>query len=269
MGVLKRILIPLDGSACASHAFDYALRLAKAEAAALYLCSVVNPAALVGRTPTAPLEDERVASAVADAEIALGAAAQKAAFAGVPTGKHVRLGEPGPTIVACAAEMKADTIVMGTHGCSGLKRLFMGSVAEFVLRAASCPVVTVRESISAERERGTSPVADQTTPVCVMRLIEVGPAEFERLYGEIASFMSGPGAELSGVLETEVFGSEDRRRIAIVAHFASRQDWVRAQWDACMGELLEEIAANSETLEFDLFHSDRFARSPVGSHASS
>lgn len=258
--MLKRILVPLDGSACAVRAFDYALRLAKSEAAATYLCSVVNPAALIGRTPVAPLDDEVVATAVAESQNALDAALQRATSAGVPALKHVKLGEPGPTIVACAEEMQADTIVMGAHGRSGLKRLFMGSVAEYVLRSASCPVVTVREPISAERDR-PAPPNGESGPVCVMRLVEVATSNFDRLYGEIASFMSGPGSELNGVDETEILGSEDRRRIAIMAHFASRGDWVRAQWDARLGELLEEIAANSETLEFDIFHSDRFATS--------
>lgn len=257
--MLKRILVPLDGSACANHAFDYALRLAKAEAAALYVCAVVYPAALIGRTPTAPLEEERVAAAVAEAEGVLGAAVRKATLAGVPAGKHVKLGEPGETIVACAAELRADVVVMGTHGCSGLKRLFMGSVAEFVLRSSPCPVVTVREQIPIEPARTTAPVDRQSDAITVMRLLEVTPATFDRLYGEIATFMSESHPGLNGIVETEILGSEDRRRVAIIAHFASREDWVRAQWDARLGELFEEIAANSETLEFDLFRSDRFS----------
>jgi hypothetical protein len=43
-----------------------------------------------------------------------------------------------------------DLIVMGTHGRSGLARLFMGSVAEKVLREASCPVLTVKTPFPAE-----------------------------------------------------------------------------------------------------------------------
>ena len=240
--MLKRIFVPLDGSDCANYAYQYALRLAKAEGAALYLCSVTEPAA----------------PHVTDAENVLEAAMRKATLAGVPAGKTVRNGEPRSGIVECAAEMRADVIVMGTHGRSSFKGI-VGSVAEYVLRFAPCPVVTVREPSSAARDGAVALVADESAPVCAMRLIEVSPAVFEMLYGEIASFMSGPGAELRGVVDTELLGSEDRRRIAVVAHFASRHDWVRAQWDARLGELLEEIATNSETLEFDLFRSDRFA----------
>jgi nucleotide-binding universal stress UspA family protein len=53
-------------------------------------------------------------------------------------------GDPIDRILAVATETNADLIVMGTHGRTGLGRLLMGSVAEPVLRRATCPVVTVR-----------------------------------------------------------------------------------------------------------------------------
>ena len=47
-------------------------------------------------------------------------------------------------ILQVAQERKCDLIVMGTHGRTGLGRLLMGSVAEQVVRKASCPVLTVK-----------------------------------------------------------------------------------------------------------------------------
>ena len=47
-------------------------------------------------------------------------------------------------IAEAAVDTRADLIVMGTHGRTGLTRLVMGSVAEEVLRRAPCPVMTVR-----------------------------------------------------------------------------------------------------------------------------
>lgn len=47
-------------------------------------------------------------------------------------------------VVDAAAETNADLIIMATHGRSGLPHLFMGSVTEEVVRAAPCPVLTVR-----------------------------------------------------------------------------------------------------------------------------
>jgi nucleotide-binding universal stress UspA family protein len=59
-------------------------------------------------------------------------------------------GDPGPTIVQAARDNKYDLIVMGTHGRTGLSRALLGSVAEMVMRKASCPVVTVRSPSAAE-----------------------------------------------------------------------------------------------------------------------
>jgi universal stress protein A len=56
-------------------------------------------------------------------------------------------GEPASTILKTAEEVGADLIVMGTHGRTGLRRLLMGSVAEQVVRKASCPVLTVRTPV--------------------------------------------------------------------------------------------------------------------------
>jgi nucleotide-binding universal stress UspA family protein len=55
-----------------------------------------------------------------------------------------REGDAVTEILATAEETNADLIVMGTHGRTGLSRLLMGSVAEQVVRRASCPVLTVR-----------------------------------------------------------------------------------------------------------------------------
>lgn len=53
-------------------------------------------------------------------------------------------GDPGHEIVRVAKELNADLVVLGTHGLTGLKRIAIGSVAEFVGRHAPCAVFTVR-----------------------------------------------------------------------------------------------------------------------------
>jgi nucleotide-binding universal stress UspA family protein len=256
--MLKRILVPLDGSECARHAFDYALSLARAEGAEVEVCSVVYPAGILGRTPIDPLEVKEIASAKQAAEKTVDDAIAKARARGVVAEGCVELGEPAATIVTRAEEIEADTIVMGTHGRSGVKRLFMGSVAEEVLRTSPCPVVIVREKVSFEGAEPSPKRIDDKEFVYDMRLIEVAPEDYERLYGEIASFMQGPGAELAGIVDMEVFGSADARRIVIVVHFREHKDWVHAQWDSRLGEFLEEVARNSKTLEFNLYRGDRF-----------
>jgi nucleotide-binding universal stress UspA family protein len=53
-------------------------------------------------------------------------------------------GKAATAIIRQAEQVKADVIVMGTHGRSGLPYILLGSVAEKVARAASCPVLTIR-----------------------------------------------------------------------------------------------------------------------------
>ncbi|HJZ59942.1 MAG TPA: universal stress protein [Gemmataceae bacterium] len=61
-----------------------------------------------------------------------------------PVWRRTGNGDPAATILRVARETNTDLIVMGTHGRTGLSRLLMGSVAEQVVRRASCPVMTVK-----------------------------------------------------------------------------------------------------------------------------
>jgi nucleotide-binding universal stress UspA family protein len=68
-------------------------------------------------------------------------AKQKAS--GVPVEGMVRVGPPADEVQRAAEEVKADLIVVGTHGRRGLARAFLGSVAEIVVRTSTRPVVVV------------------------------------------------------------------------------------------------------------------------------
>ncbi|AUX40134.1 universal stress protein [Sorangium cellulosum] len=60
----------------------------------------------------------------------------------------LREGDPATEILAAAEEQRTALIVMGTHGRRGLSHLFLGSVAEQVIRKSSIPVLTVRSAPS-------------------------------------------------------------------------------------------------------------------------
>ena len=64
-----------------------------------------------------------------------------------------------------AKDIKCDLIVMGTHGRTGLGRLLMGSVAEQVVRNASCPVLTVKTPLCRAplSEKSSARAADKVT----------------------------------------------------------------------------------------------------------
>jgi nucleotide-binding universal stress UspA family protein len=55
----------------------------------------------------------------------------------------VFMGDVGEKIVEYANEVEADLIIMGTHGYKGLEKIMFGSVADKVVRAAACPVMTI------------------------------------------------------------------------------------------------------------------------------
>jgi nucleotide-binding universal stress UspA family protein len=63
----------------------------------------------------------------------------------VPYEHRLVVGDPAFEIVRLAEEEKVDLIVLGTHGRTGLRRLLMGSVAEAIVRRATCPVLTFKE----------------------------------------------------------------------------------------------------------------------------
>lgn len=64
--------------------------------------------------------------------------------AGVAKLSHkVLMGDVGEKIVEEAAGVSADLIIMGTHGYKGLEKIMFGSVADKVVRSASCPVLTI------------------------------------------------------------------------------------------------------------------------------
>jgi nucleotide-binding universal stress UspA family protein len=64
---------------------------------------------------------------------------------GLALSQRIESGDPRQCIVALAEAGEFDAIVLGTHGRTGRARSLAGSVAEGVVRTASCPVITVRE----------------------------------------------------------------------------------------------------------------------------
>ncbi len=60
--------------------------------------------------------------------------------------KRIEVGDVATTICRVAEELGVDVIVVGSHGRTGLERMFLGSVSEHVVRHAPCPVLVVHEA---------------------------------------------------------------------------------------------------------------------------
>jgi universal stress protein A len=71
-------------------------------------------------------------------------------FPDIPLRRALHAGRPGEVICWMAEDQQCDLIVMGTHGRGGLAHLLLGSVAEYVVRHAHCPVTIVRDAPAKE-----------------------------------------------------------------------------------------------------------------------
>lgn len=141
----KKILLPIDFSECSPRLVPYAVDLAKKYNAELYLLYVVHTMKRFGTWWVGlPPSLEKI-----DEEIATNAEKKMKAFTREHLGDFsnyatsVVIGDPSPDILKFAEKERIDLIVMGTHGRKGLEHTVFGSVAEGVVRGASCPVLTI------------------------------------------------------------------------------------------------------------------------------
>jgi nucleotide-binding universal stress UspA family protein len=145
----RRILVPYDFSELSHAAFARARELARRFQADVFVLHVfhhdIHPlasespiASVYGTWPPNFWVDARNRAA----DKLAGVAAEE--LPGLHVTTEVLVGAPAREIVAKAAELEADLIVLATHGRSGLGHALMGSVAERVVRAAPCSVLTIR-----------------------------------------------------------------------------------------------------------------------------
>lgn len=135
----KKILFATDGSKYSEAAATKAIDFAKSYGGELIIMSVVDvPVEFYGESP------EAWDKLVVKARVYTDRAKQRAEAAGVNVQTYVREAETWQAIIDMANEQKADTIIMGSHGRTGLKRLLMGSVTEKVIGHAPCPVLVVK-----------------------------------------------------------------------------------------------------------------------------
>ena len=137
--MFARILVPTDFGPASEAALTYGWELAHRFDSALHLIHVTeNPFLRAGVGDRRSLEDT---AARWLQERLTEADRRKGAVAVVEQSD-----EPAREILRYAKSAKIDLIVMGTHGRTGLARLALGSVAEAVVRAAPCPVLTMHAS---------------------------------------------------------------------------------------------------------------------------
>ncbi len=140
MKAIKRILVPVDYSTTSGVAIEAALSLAQKFGAAIEVVHTWSEAGYVDASIGE--EVNRLINQKAKDDM-LGFLARFEAPPNVEITSRVQHGVPWQVITALSPAY--DLIVMGTHGRTGFRRLFLGSVAARVVQHAECPVLTVRE----------------------------------------------------------------------------------------------------------------------------
>jgi nucleotide-binding universal stress UspA family protein len=158
MSRITHVMVPTDFSEPSDLALEFALDVAARYRAPLLLLHVVEEPNYATLYPDGYFVDvpdlrDRL---IQDANERLAKLVQVCADANVAATARVAVGSPRYQIPLEAAAAKIDLIVIGTHGRTGLGHLLLGSVAELIVRSASCPVLTVRSKTRTKDGDGRS-----------------------------------------------------------------------------------------------------------------
>lgn len=139
---MRKILAPIDFSDCSLDALEYAARAAQQFSASITILHVMEPVPYnldftLTHTGDIRAQRERL-------EARLRELTESLQRQGLRADCILRGGVPVDSVLDWSRERAYDLIVMGTHGRRGISHLLNGSVAEAVLRRASCPVLTVK-----------------------------------------------------------------------------------------------------------------------------
>ena len=150
---VKKILVPIDLSDVSQKALDYAIEFSRPFAAELIVLHVVEPVYYASMAniygPVTDLsmlfEEQR-----REAKKQLAKIDAQVRKSRVPVRTVLGYGSPYLEILEGAKKVKADLIIMATHGRTGFSHMLIGSVAERVVRRATCPGLTVRVADTAQ-----------------------------------------------------------------------------------------------------------------------
>lgn len=135
----KKVLCPIDFEENSMAALESAAEIVRREGGTLYVLHVIQR---VVQPMGMPMETDIYQAQEEAARKRLNEIARER-LEGVAHELMTCVGDPAPSILKKQRQLGVDLIVAGTHGRRGFSRLFLGSVAEQVIREASCPVLTV------------------------------------------------------------------------------------------------------------------------------
>jgi nucleotide-binding universal stress UspA family protein len=137
----RKVLVATDFSEASDEAIDRAIEMAKPSGAEVEIMHVLELAEAFPFGTT--YFDADIGALYADIDLQLSQRAERFRQAGLACETKIVDGSASTEIAARGRTLGADLIVVGTHGRTGLAHAMLGSVAERVVRRASCPVLTV------------------------------------------------------------------------------------------------------------------------------
>lgn len=150
----KKILVPVDGSPASNLGLEEAIKLAQDQKAALRILHVLNEWLMISPDSAGANPGDVQQELRASGDTLLNEADARARAAGVTASSVMleQMGSPiGAAIIRHAEEWPADLIVCGTHGRRGVRRLVLGSDAEYIIRHSRVPVLLCRYAPESEK----------------------------------------------------------------------------------------------------------------------
>ena len=173
--LIRSILVPVDFSDCSLAGLKYAVRFAKELGARIIVLHVANLGPVMMTTGCGnydlPIYTEAARRRCSDQ---MQAFLKRVDFDGVPVDASAVAGYCPAAIYEAAAKEGADLIIISTHGRTGLRRAFIGSVAEGTVRHAACPVFVV-PSFAREKKRWLS---EDTNQLALRRSVKKRSARY-------------------------------------------------------------------------------------------
>jgi nucleotide-binding universal stress UspA family protein len=145
---MKKILVPCDFSEAATNAFRFALEIADQSNGEVFLLHVVELPVMYDTLlmPSLSFEEVYLKDMKANAEKTFAKMKAKWAKDGPKVTGHVSYGPTATMINSFAKDKKADLIVVGTKGASGLKEIMIGSNTEKIVRTSAIPVIAIKKT---------------------------------------------------------------------------------------------------------------------------
>ncbi len=138
--MIETILVPVDGSESSERAVARAIDIAKVCDAKIIFLYVAN----INQLAINPSLMHAVMDAVKKAGRTILQRAESTVPKGIAKGILLKVGSPADLILEVEEDLDADLIIMGSRGLGTIKGLLLGSVSQYIMERAECPVLVVK-----------------------------------------------------------------------------------------------------------------------------